>query len=489
MAALRTGLPARLGGLALGALGAAGLPCAACSPGRGPAPPRPPPAPPGAPNLVLVSIDSLRADALGCAGGPPEASPFLDGLAASGTRFARAVSTTSWTLPAHAALFTGLPDATHGLVDNGARLAEGHLTLAEHLRARGYHTAGFYGGPYLHPCFGLAQGFERWTSCMGSEPEGEDAARREASSERSSSHADVTGPRTRERVARWAADEAREPFFLFVHLWDVHYDYLPPPEYAARFDPGYAGPVDGRDVMGPAVTAASPDADRRHLRALYDAEVRFTDDVLRGIWGDLEARGLLANTVVVVTADHGEEFFEHGGKGHQRTLYEEVVRVPLIACGPGIAAGLVRDELVRLIDVFPTLAALVGGDATPPAVQGRDLGPLLRGEPGRGADALLDLSVNAARVHGLRTTDDLKLLVDAASGASELYDLARDPAERRPLPAGSIAWGRTNEALSAALANAARVRALLDLRAPEAAAAPPEVLERLRELGYLGGGK
>jgi arylsulfatase A-like enzyme len=439
----------------------------------------------GLPSIVLVSIDSLRADALGCGGSARDTSPFLDELAARGVRFANAISTTSWTLPAHAALFTGLWDSTHGLVDNGQQLADEHLTLAELLRGLGYETAGFYGGPYLHPTFGLSQGFEHWTSCMSSETDAQ-GARREARSPRSVAHADVTGPRTRAAVARWAAG-ARTPFFLFVHLWDVHFDYLPPPEYVERFDPGYEGPVDGHDVMGPLVRADSPARDIAHLRALYDAEVRFTDDVLRGICGDLEARGLLANTFVIVAADHGEEFFEHQGKGHQRTLYDEVVRVPLIVAGPGVVAGRVVAEQVRLIDLFPTIAGLVGMQE-PLAVQGRDLGPFLRGEGGVGADALLEILVDARRVRGLRTARNTKILYGEKTGEGELYDLEIDRGELHPRRAGAPGWEPALEALRRSTASAKRFGELLGARPAGVAHVPEDVLRRLRELGYLGDG-
>ena len=440
------------------------------------------------PSIVLVSIDSLRADALGSGGSARDTSPFLDQLAARGVRFANAFSTTSWTMPAHAALFTGLWDSTHGLVDNGARLSESHVTLAELLRARGYATAGFYGGPYLHPAFGLAQGFEQWTSCMASTETDDAAAQRAASSPSSPAHADVTGPRTREAVRRWA-DGARAPLFLFVHLWDVHYDYLPPREYVELFDPGYEGPIDGRDVMGPRVRADLPARDRAHLRALYDGEVRATDDVVRGICADLEERGLLANAVVIVTADHGEEFFEHGGKGHQRTLHDEVVRVPLIVAGPLVAAGRVVAEQVRLIDLFPTIAGLAGtAPGAPLAVQGRDLGPFLRGESAKASDAFLELLVDGRSVRGLRSTGGTKIVHDGATGMAQLFDLDADPGERRSLPPGSPGWEPALDALRRAVAGAEGFREVLGVRSGDAAEVPEDVLRRLRELGYVGDG-
>jgi len=464
----------------------ASLALLACGKAEAPTGGAPGPAVRELPNIVLVSIDSLRADALGCGGSARDTSPFLDALAARGVRFANAFSTTSWTMPAHAALFTGLWDSTHGLVDNGQRLSDAHVTLAELLLTRGYATAGVYGGPYLHPAFGLAQGFDSWTSCMASTESDDERARAIAGSPTSLAHTDVTGPTTRAAVARWA-ETARAPYFLFVHLWDVHYDYLPPREYVERFDPGYDGPIDGRDVMGPRVSATLAPRDREHLRALYDAEVRFTDDVLRGMFADLEARGLLANTIVVVTADHGEEFFEHGGKGHQRTLFDEVVRVPLLVAGPGVAAGRVVSEQVRLIDLYPTLARLAGVPASEElAVQGHDLGPFLRGEQGSAGDALLELLVDRRRERGLRRVAGTKLLYDGATGRGELYDLGADPLELHALGADAPAWEGSMDALRHTTAGAERVRELLGQRTSDAAEVPEDVLQRLRELGYVG---
>jgi len=157
------------------------------------------------PNLLLVSIDSLRPDHLGCYGYARDTSPVIDRLAREGVRFQTAVSTTSWTLPAHAALFTGMYDSAHGLVDNGLSLSDAHRTLAEELALHGYQTAGFYGGPYLHPTFGLSQGFGHYQSCMTAVAEGASAeeVRAESRAPRGAAHEDVTGPRTVEEFGRW----------------------------------------------------------------------------------------------------------------------------------------------------------------------------------------------------------------------------------------------------------------------------------------------
>ncbi|MGH8311469.1 MAG: sulfatase, partial [Steroidobacteraceae bacterium] len=283
------------------------------------------------PDIVLVSIDSLRADHLGAYGYARPTSPGLDRLAANGVRFEWAISTTSWTLPAHAALFTGLYDSAHGLVDDGLRLADAHVLLAEMLHDHGYHTAGFFGGPYLHPIFGFGQGFDVYESCMIPELASAASVRADISSETGHALRDVTGPRTLAAVTRWLESVDERPFFLFVHLWDVHYDYVPPPEYVLGFDPGYTGTIDGRDYMGdPAIHAGMPARDREHVIALYDAEIRFTDDVLARILDALQARGRLGSAIVVVTADHGEGLGEHGETTHGMLVHDATQRVPLI---------------------------------------------------------------------------------------------------------------------------------------------------------------
>src|SRR5262249_36783795 len=153
------------------------------------------------------------------------------------------------------------------------RLSPEHVTLAKALRDAGYQTAGFYGGPYLHPTFGLDQGFDHYQSCMTKLPDdltGE-AARAASRAQSGSAQDDVTGPRTVDEVTRWAQGLGDRPFFLFVHMWDVHYDYVAPDAYVKAFDPDYRGPIDGRNLMrNTAINASMSERDRRHLIALYD---------------------------------------------------------------------------------------------------------------------------------------------------------------------------------------------------------------------------
>ena len=445
------------------------------------------------PNVLLISIDSLRFDHLGCYGYERDTSPFIDELATQGVRFENAVSTTSWTLPAHAAMFTGLNDSTHGLVDNGLRLSNDHLTLAELLKSQGYKTAGFFGAPYLHPTFGLGQGFDVYQSCMGEVAEDGAVVRKSARSNAAPSHSDVTGPRTAKFVKEWAATVTEaDSWFCFLHLWDVHYDFIAPEEYVDLFDPNYKGEIDGRLMSNASINARMSPRDLKHVQAQYDAEIRFTDDILRGVFEDLEARGMLENTLVILTADHGEEFFEHGGKGHNQTLFDEVVRVPLIVVWPGeIDSGGVVKEQVQIIDFMPTVAnaARCEGRLT---VQGRDLGPLLAGQSMPTREALLELLIDRGSQRALRS-NDWKLIRPVDTGPAYWFDLAKDPGERRAFgpdvgsdAAEADARLDATRRLKEAIARQQRMAEILSRRDPEAIEIPAELLEELRGLGYIG---
>jgi arylsulfatase A-like enzyme len=338
--------------------------------------PTPPPS-----NVLLVMIDSLRADHLSAYGYARATSPHLDRLAAQGVRFEDVVSPTSWTLPATATLMTGLPPEKHGVIHGRMRLEPGARTLAEVFRERGFATAGFAGGPFLRRRHGLAQGFEHYDDSV-------------AALTNPASHRGITSPKLVSLATAWLEDWARatspRPFFLFLYLWDVHFDYSPPPPYDTLFDPDYAGSVTGRGLIhDDRIHAGMPERDLAHLVALYDGEIRFTDHHLGQLLQTLDALELADDTLVVVTSDHGEEFFEHGKKGHRLALYEESVRVPLILRHPGrLQAGRVVAEPVRLLDLPLTLLSLAGVAPTDdfgfraaePAWRTRDLTPLIDGD-------------------------------------------------------------------------------------------------------------
>lgn len=437
------------------------------------------------PDVLLVSIDSLRADHLGCYGYLRDTSPRLDQLADEGVRFDTVVSTTSWTLPAHAALFTGLFDPAHGTTDVDRRLADGYDTLAERFRAAGWITAGFYAGPLLHPTFGLNQGFNSWISCMSTPASTlDDHSDLETLFEaNTSSHADVTGPRTLEAVQSFLEAGHDGALFLFVHLWDPHYDYIPPAPYDRFFDPDYTGSLDVRAYpFNDSVHAEMDRRDLGHVIALYDGEIRFTDTTLAKLLELLDQARPERPRLTIVTADHGEEFFEHGGKGHQQTLFEESIRVPLLLHWPGkLPAGRVVSGPASLVDVAPTVLSLVGID-TPARFQGIDLTSAIRGQavPSRGLHQLLE--VGGRRIEALRTKHHKLMLAD---GLVAHVNLETDPRELDLRPGPPPDDSSLAPLLEAILADSRSLRTAFGGDNAEARRIDPALAERLRALGYV----
>jgi arylsulfatase len=418
---------------------------------------------------VLVSIDTLRADMLGCYGYARPTSPALDALAARGVLFERAFSPAPWTLPAHTSLLTGLQPSRHGVVSHGVALAAGIPTLAEVLEARGFFTAGIVNSHNLGDRYGLHRGYASYDYVLEQE-------RRVAPSQ------------VEALALRWLERDPPEPFFLFLHFYDVHSDYRALPRYGRLFARAYDGPVDGSTQQLRRVRRGElelgPGAAGR-LADLYAAGIRQMDDGLARLLASLDEHGLLDDTLLVVTSDHGEEFLEHGGVLHGRTQFDEVLRVPLVLSGPGLPRGRRVSEPVSLIDVLPTVLALLGVPA-PEDLDGLDLRPLWTG----GASAALrDRAFFGEADHGNQPDDRtrsvrrgrFKLILDRPTGESRLYDLVADPRETRDVSAEHPV-------------EAAALRRELDDHLERTTPRTPPVplpdlerddVERLRALGYL----
>lgn len=434
-------------------------------------------APPPRRNVLLVSVDSLRADRVGAYGNPRATTPTIDRLAAEGVRFAHATSPTSWTLPAHATLLSGLSQRAHGVITVGDRIPDAVDLLAERFARRGWETIGFFAGPFLHPAYGFGRGFEDYVPCTSvpvDDPASVEAAR--------ASHADRTSANVEAAFTAWLARRGPRPFFAFVHLWDVHYDYIPPAPYDRLFDPDYTGPLDGTRILHDGFPLTAPPRDVVHLLARYDGELRYTDDVLGRMLATLARAGALADTLVVVTADHGDEFLEHGGKGHQRTLYEEVLRVPLVLWAPGVVPrGRTVAAPVALEDVAPTILDLVGLDV-PASVDGRSLRPLWEG---RGDARPVVAELYAPRAPRLLLVavrhGDRKVVWDTRKRSAVGFDLAADPHEQRPAAANATLLALARDRARAATRTLAARRDEPGSRA----APPPAVVDRLRALGYV----
>ena len=399
-----------------------------------------------APNVLLISIDTLRPDHLGCYGYPRDTSPQLDRLAAEGVLFENHISSTSWTLPAHAALFTSLADSVHGCTDTDKKLHHSIVTLAERFGAGDYATVGFFSGPYLHPAFGLDQGFKQYKNCTSYAQSIDTRPAQQWAMDRQvmrASHRDITNPTVYSAVKKWLDDHGHTKFFMFVHMWDVHFDFIPPPPYDTMFDPGYTGTITGTDFFfDNTINANMPARDLEHLIALYDGEIRWTDYHLGLIIAELKRHGLLDRTIVAITSDHGTEFFEHGYKAHRMTLYDEVIRIPLvIRYPPGMPAGVRIHTQTHIVDVGPTLLELAG---LPPTseIMGHSLVPVARQQPidfeNLGISELFSVG---RRMRTMRTLT-WKFTDDMAQDKRYCIDLVNDPGEQRPHHDLNTKWGQ-----------------------------------------------
>ncbi len=449
--------------------------------------------------VLLLSIDSLRRDHVGAYGYTPRqapsqrTTPTLDALAAEGVLFEDGYSTTSWTLPSHAALMTGLPDALHGVVNNAAVIAPELVTLAELFQADGYRTAGFFSGPNVHPAFGFGAGFDAYVDCSNVDPPeeffggGGDGSLAEV---HHASHRGVTSPALLDAASAFIDERVDDgaPFFCFVHWWDVHYDYSAPDEYKQRFAvQGYRGSVQG--IYSEERSRRFDAADVQHLLALYDAEIRYTDDHIGRLIARIDAAPWRDDVLIVATSDHGEEFFEHGRWGHQHTLFEEVVRIPLIARWPaGLPSGARIVGPARLYDVYPSLVGALGVDL-PDYVDGQDLFGPARAKAELSAPAPLHLDVPQIKADqsGL-VLGDYKVVSDRRRGTVGAYELNSDPNEQRPIAqaARSEELNALGQQLGLEVARWAQLRPTIPgADGTLSAEVDPELRELLEAAGYV----
>jgi len=423
-------------------------------------------------NVILVSLDTLRADRLSCYGYPVLTSPTLDRLAREGVRFTNAVATSPWTLPSHASLLTGLYPHRHGATGPTRGIPDEIPVLAEALAKSGFATAGFVSSSFLAPKRGLDRGFEtyRVLSEWGRRETGETFLRNPGT--------DVT-----DAALAWLHTHADERFFLFLHYYDAHADYAPPARHRAGIVGPYDGPASGTNKQLLAVRRGQMSyqaEDVVHVASLYDAEIRAVDAELARVIDFLDAAELTGSTLVVVTSDHGEEFLERGSVLHGRTYYQEVISIPLVLRGPGVPAAHSVDAPVSLVDVAPTVLARTGVDARMP-FQGTDLAPLwVAGQTleNRHVMAEADWQNSVPGMFRMVRDGRYKLIHEWRTGRSELYDLREDPGETKDL---SRIEPRRHAALLAALAD------LMTAGPAEGvpSAVSPDEIERMRVLGYL----
>ncbi|MFH2000789.1 MAG: sulfatase, partial [Planctomycetota bacterium] len=303
------------------------------------------------PNIILISIDTLRHDHVGYSGHQPEGkspSPFIDSLAEKGAVFTHAVSSSSWTLPGHYSMITGLPDELHEMYDDRMPHDPKIQTMAENLKEQGYATAGFFSGPYLHSFFGFDQGFDMYESCMKQDTmydvmayKGDQLNQKERESllaeKEFKSHLDITSKAVVDKALFFARSHRKDKLFLFLHFFDVHNDYIPPAPFNQQYDAEYTGWVNGYGIArDPRINKKMKSRDLDHIKALYDGEIAWVDHNISAFFDALNKLNpeILENSIVIITSDHGEEFFEHGYIGHRWNLHGESTRIPLVFWSP-----------------------------------------------------------------------------------------------------------------------------------------------------------
>ena len=395
------------------------------------------------PNLLLISVDTLRADRLGCYGYGRSTSPNIDLIARQGVLFENAFSASPKTTPSHMSILTGLYPRAHNVymwemnpegVFSGKTLSEKINTLAEILKEYGYTNVAFTGGANVAGRIGFDRGFEIYDE-----------------------EADT------EAACRWLEENGEKKFFLFYHTYYTHDPYLPPPPYDTKYDPGYSGSIPTRqelmDELGirdgeawhgiwrplqksfwSGIDLNDP-ADRRHLNALYDGAINYVDnELISSLIKSMEKSGLLDNTLIVFTSDHGEEFLEHGRVEHN-SIYREVASVPLIMRLPGILpAGKRIQQLVRTIDIMPTILELLKIPSGT-SIQGADLLPAIMADRDLNLTAAADFNDYAPPViesiregnwfllMDQRQTDSREQEQTAVPPFYTLYNTGEDPGE------------------------------------------------------------
>ena len=441
------------------------------------------------PNVVLVTLDTTRARNLGAYGYARARTPNLDRIAREGIRFAHAYTPAPQTGPSHATILTGLHPAHHGVLHNGWRLADAYVTLPEILRARGYDTAGAVSVTHLAKSYGFAQGidtffphnrifdrFYAYSPSTGGRFSIPAMLRTnalhggEAVWFNTGSHA-RRGDRTMDLALGWLARPHPRPFFLWVHLFDPHSPYKPPPGYVEPF------------LLGEAPLPESPFSveKTRDLFNRYDGEIAFVDVQIGRLLRALEP--VRDRTLVVVVADHGESLGEHGWQGHNSHVTEEVIEVPLIVRFPGrIPAGRVETARAFTMDVMPTVLDALGLPERP-GIDGKSvLHPI-----GERPLLLQSESPNGFRLRGV-LSGNLKVVQTWAAtarsrswskGHVEVYDLAQDPGEAQNLNAD----GRVAPSAVAALAS--DMQRFFDGSHVAKQEMSPATRAALRALGYV----
>jgi arylsulfatase A-like enzyme len=404
------------------------------------------------PNVLFILIDTLRADHLPIYGYSRQTAPNLTALARESIVFNRMYASTSWTAPSVATIFTSLYPEFHTVSDRTDVLPSSVVTLSEILKVGGYKTFGVSANVNVSPIFGFSQGFEEFwvakqrdalrVTTLGAVANQILGTRRLKRLLREKREVVPRAETITDIALKFASESRNEPFFAYVHYIDPHVPYAPPSPYDRAFDyrsdsPLRSGGVDPQKLIG-----KGDDPERvAQILDQYDGEILYTDHQVARLLKGLKEMGVLDNALVIITADHGEEFFEHGKLGHRETLYEEVIHVPFLMHWPGrIPKGRSYDGIAGLIDVLPTILDLLGMKP-PPGIQGKSFAAQLAEPNTPKPERSLFAQLTRISFSLEMVLDGRHKLIRHADGPKqgfeELYDLRQDPLERTNIAAHS----------------------------------------------------
>ncbi len=379
-------------------------------------------------NIILITISSLRADHTGLSGYHRDTTPHLDEFARQNTTFTQAFATSGWMMPAHASILTGLYPRDHQVTHISKKLNEQFITLPEILSNHGYYCAGFCCNPRLSNDYGFGQGFDSYDDYSVD-------IILESLAFETEKKMDINARRTNglinDAVIRWLRNNTHQPFFLFVHYYDNHWDYLPPPPYDKMYAPDYHGDITGREIAREPLFSNPPaDDDIDHIIALYDGEIRQTDQDLGEMLEFLRNEGKFEDSVIIIAGDHGEQFYEHGHTSHHG-IFDELIHIPLVVSVPDFNEPGTMDCLVSGVDIMPTIldfASII----IPSECKGNSLVSLIKGKTEKQRDFVFVEYTGGAAADSYAARFERYKFV-SQEGDIFAYDLQEDEFEQKKI--------------------------------------------------------
>ncbi|MBI5186303.1 MAG: sulfatase [Nitrospinae bacterium] len=427
-----------------------------------------------APNVILITVDTLRPDHLSCYGYPRRTSPNIDKIASQGILFENVVAQSSWTLPSVASILTSRFPGELRMVNSFSKFRDESLRIATILQEREFYTAAFISGGLISASRGFDKGFNTFTDIVG--------------------RAEVINS----HVFKWLNQKRDKPFFLWVHYFDVHSDYDAPPPFDKRFDETFSDLKIGRtDYLLNVIKNGLklPPAEISKIKLLYDREILYTDHHIGKLLERLRKKQVLDNSILIIGADHGEEFMEHSKMGHSFTLYDEVVKVPLIIRYPAkLSKSKKISQQVQNLDILPTILDLISVDFIDFQFRGRSLLPLIEGKLEMDQFAFSETQPlgewlkdreewpnNIFKSLYMIRTNKNKLIFDEKNKSWEFFDLAADSGEKFNKYSESITQDNDFKKALLAWKKSLQVKFLVN----EEIEKKQSEIEKLRSLGYI----